>query len=561
LKRICLKGYKLSVKYIFGASANKIQKYVFNSNKFKEIVGASKIVEQLSCAFGLIRKDGEEKNEYQAEIIQNATGSFKAVFPSAENLNAFITDFNKKLSIYAPNLQISQVILKKDDFEINNNFSAILQEMESKLSIKRNFPDVMDYSPIVAGIYPATGFASLESVKIAEKEIKNREDSDFSADFETMVKLDRFAENSFKYLFRDINVESIFRESNDLKGLDLNKIFFESEFDKIKNKKSLLAVVHSDGNGTGFLIKEIFGNNGKSKENFNNKDDYKSFSENLNAAVKESACYAILKTFKEYLKVDTEKYTKKDTIKLPFRIFTLSGEDFNFVCHPDYVFELLRNYILKYEELTSKYLKKFLEKAEINTMTTTAGISFSKSHFPFYMSFDLAESLCGRAKKITKHYLKGKEQYKVPSTILFHFVQSSYFSDLDYIIEKERRSHDRKVDFLFGPYTIEGGHQYDFTYPDLGLLIQTADAIKKEKGLRGAFRQSLSIINIEGEKLATNFLKRAREVNNAQMKLPLDNILTFKNTDYYKNSEKESKKSAIYDIISIESSIDAKWGN
>ena len=560
----------MSVKYIFGASANKIQKYVFNSNKFKEIVGASKIVEQLSCAFGLIRKDGEEKNEYQAEIIQNATGSFKAVFPSAEKLNAFITDFNKSLSMYAPNLQISQVILKKDDFEINNNFSAILQEMESKLSIKRNFPDVMDYSPIIAGIYPATGFASLESVKIAEKEIKNREDSDFSADFETMVKLDRFAENSFKYLFRDINVESIFRESSDLKDLDLNKIFFESEFDKIKNKKNLIAVVHSDGNGTGFLIKEIFGNNGKSKENFNNKDDYKSFSENLNAAVKESACYAILKTFKEYLKVDTEKYTKKDTIKLPFRIFTLSGEDFNFVCHPDYVFELLRNYILKYEELTSKYLKKFLEKARINTMTTTAGISFSKSHFPFYMSFDLAESLCGRAKKITKHYLEGKEQYKVPSTILFHFVQSSYFNNLDHIIKKERLSHNEKVDFLFGPYTIKGGHSYDFTYPDLGLLIETANVIKKEKGLRGAFRQALSIINIEGEELVESFLERVRYVNKEQTELILSNIKTLEKTSYYdkskseeesKNNGKIIKKNPIYDIIYIESSIDVKWDN
>jgi hypothetical protein len=52
--------------------------------------------------------------------------------------------------------------------------------------------------------------------------------------------------------------------------------------------------------------------------------------------------------------------------------------------------------MLKYEELTSKYLKKFLKKIGIDTMTTTAGIAFSKSHFPFYMSFELAESLCGR---------------------------------------------------------------------------------------------------------------------------------------------------------------------
>ena len=42
----------MAVKYLYGVNANKIQKYVFNSNRFKEIVGASKIVEELSGTFG-----------------------------------------------------------------------------------------------------------------------------------------------------------------------------------------------------------------------------------------------------------------------------------------------------------------------------------------------------------------------------------------------------------------------------------------------------------------------------------------------------------------------------
>jgi len=546
----------LSIKYLFGANANKIQKYVFNANKFKEIVGASKIIELLSDAFGLFGKD-KDKNKYDAEIIQNATGSFKAVFPDLDLLNEFIIDFNKQLSIYAPNLLVTQAIIEKEDSEINNNFSIVLKEIDDKLSTNRNFPEVLDYSPMIAKIYPATGFASIDSVKIGGEDIGLKNEDNSFADFETLAKLDLFkntGDRSFKSFFTEVDINSVFKkEESGHVDFDLDKIFFELEFDKIKNKKSLIAVVHSDGNGTGFLKKAIFAGGDKNKENFDNKNDYKSFSENLNRAVKESACYAIANTFKD---LESKK-------KLPFRIFTLSGEDFNFVCHPDYVFELLRNYILKYEELTSKYLEKFLKKAGISKMTTTAGISFSKSHFPFYMSFSLAENLCGRAKKITKDNLNGAEQYKVPSTMLFHFMQSSHFSDLDYIIEKERKSHNKSIDFLFGPYTIKDGHSYGFTYPDLGLLIKTADLLKKEKGLRSAFRESLSIINIEGEKLGINFLKRAKEVNKEQMEKPLKSIKMLNDTDYYNSSKGEEKpiKSAIYDIIAIESSIDAKWSN
>ncbi len=533
---------KLDVKYLFGANANKIQKYVFNSNKFKEIVGASKIIEGLSDGFGLFGSTNDKK--YNAEIIQNTTGSFKAIFSDLESLNKFIIDFNKKLAINAPNLLVTQAVLPKEESEINNNFTSVLQEIDEELSTNRNFPDILDYSPMIAEIDPASGFSALKSAKI-DDEVFNSEDilkgGDESADFEKCAKLSLFKNRSFKSVFGDdIKIADIFGEEEK----DLANLNFESEFDKIKNAKSLIAVVHSDGNGTGFLKKDIF------SKNFDNKNDYKEFSYNLNKAVRESACYAILKTFKDL--IDESKRT------LPFRIFTLSGEDFNFVCQPDYVFELLRNYMLKYEDLTSKYLGRFLEKAGIKKMTTTAGISLSKSHFPFYMSFDMAESLCGKAKKITKENINnGGKQYEVPGTILFHSMQSSYFSDLDHIMDKERKSHDKSIDFLFGPYAISAGHSYGFTYPDVGLLIETAKYIKSEKGLRSAFREALSIINIEGEELGKNFLRRAREVNSKRMELPLNNIKKLNDTDYYKKSL--AKKSAIYDLISIESSIDAKW--
>lgn len=541
----------MAIKYLFGANANKIQKYVFNSNKFKEIVGASKIIERLSNGFGLFGSTNDKN--YNAEIIQNTTGSFKAVFSDLDSLNKFIIDFNKKLAINAPNLLVTQAILQKEESEINNNFTSVLQEIDDKLSVNRNFPDVLDYSPMIANIDQTSGFSAIESIKIDNETVNSRDisDDDYkSADIEKCVKLNSFknsGDRSLGSFFGNINMACILDEEE--KGL-LDKIYFESEFDKIKNAKSLIAVVHSDGNGTGFLKKDIFSKNDNDKvlENFNNKNDYKEFSVKLNEAVKQSACYAIVKTFKDLI--------NESKRKLPFSIFTLSGEDFNFVCQPDYVFELLRNYMLKYEELTSKYLEKFLRKAEIETMTTTAGISLSKSHFPFYMSFDLAESLCGKAKKITKENLNGGKQYKVPGTLLFHSMQSSYFSDLDHIMEKERKSHDKSIDFLFGPYAISGGHPYGFTYPDIGLLIETAQDIKSEKGLRSAFRESLSIINIEGENLEKNFLKRAEEVNPNQMELPLNNIKKLNDTDYYKKSL--NKKSAIYDLISIESSIDAK---
>jgi hypothetical protein len=155
----------VAVKYLYGVNANKIQKYVFNSNKFKEIVGASKIVEELSGAFGLLNAN-QNSNKYNFEIIQNTTGSFKAVFSDTESLNQFIIDFNKKLAINAPNLLITQVILQKEESDINNNFTSVLQEIDEQLSIKRNFPDTLDYSPMISDIDASSGFSSIKSVKI-----------------------------------------------------------------------------------------------------------------------------------------------------------------------------------------------------------------------------------------------------------------------------------------------------------------------------------------------------------------------------------------------------------
>ncbi len=417
---------------------------------------------------------------------------------------------------------------------------------------------------MISEIDASSGFSAVKSVKV-DNDIVDSEDildsKDEYADFEKYAKLKLFTESgnmSFRSFFANIDKTHIFSdEEKDLIDLNFDNIYFELEFDKIKNKKSYIAVVHSDGNGTGFLKKDIFSKNENSTENFDNQKDYTEFSENLNKAVKESAFYAITKTFQGLLK------NKSNSYKLPFRIFTLSGEDFNFVCQPDYVFELLKNYLLKYEELTSKYLEKFLKKIGIKAMTATAGIAFSKSHFPFYMSFDLAESLCGKAKKITKENIKDDKQYKVPASLLFHFMQSSFFNDLEHVIDYERKSHDKSVDFLFGPYTIKGGYSYGFTYPDIGLLIETAKNIKKEKGVRSAFREALSIINMNGEQLGINFLKRAKEVNSDGMQEPLKKIKNLNETDYYKKTEEnnesnnkvKTKKSSIYDIISIESAL------
>ena len=66
------------IKYLYGASVQGIQEFIFKTNQLQEIVGASEIVKSLEKEF--------EDNYKANEVLLNAAGNIKAILKTKWSL-------------------------------------------------------------------------------------------------------------------------------------------------------------------------------------------------------------------------------------------------------------------------------------------------------------------------------------------------------------------------------------------------------------------------------------------------------------------------------------------
>lgn len=131
------------------------------------------------------------------------------------------------------------------------------------------------------------------------------------------------------------------------------------------------------------------------------------------------------------------------------------------ICRGDFALDYTKEYLKQFEEKTHQYLGSlikenqiFVEGDVIDRLTACAGIAFIKSSYPFYYGYQLAESLCDRAKKDAKNKQSIKEGKELPqSCLVFYKVQDSFIEDFSKIAARELTPND-KSSFVFGPYYI-----------------------------------------------------------------------------------------------------------
>ena len=119
----------MASKYLYGASVQGIQSFIFQTSKLTEIVGASELVEQICtskfCEVAGIKPD--DKN-----IILNAAGNIKFIFDSEIDCQNFVKIFPKVVMEMAPGITISQAVVKIVSGEDS------MQVLEDRLRIQRN---------------------------------------------------------------------------------------------------------------------------------------------------------------------------------------------------------------------------------------------------------------------------------------------------------------------------------------------------------------------------------------------------------------------------------------
>lgn len=198
-------------KYLYGASVQGIQEFIFKTNKLQEIVGASEIVKSINSSFN----QKYEKNS-DVEILLSAAGNIKALFKNEDDLQKHILYFEKEIMQSAYGITISQVVVKVDEKYTQED----INKLEKSLKIQRNKPSIpLDLSLNLMKLNPSTA-----------KPIINKDE-----DIATSQKRDEY--------------------KNFLKNNPRNKEF--SDISNFSNNKNKIAIVHIDGNGLGQLIPKL----------------------------------------------------------------------------------------------------------------------------------------------------------------------------------------------------------------------------------------------------------------------------------------------------------------
>lgn len=500
-------------KYLYGASVQGIQSFIFETNKLKEIVGASELVEQICTDwFAKFVNSTVEKLKKDKNSLINAAGNIKYIFEKETDCEQVVLSFQKHVMENAPGITISQTVVKFDG-ELQQRD---INQLEQNLKTQRNRTKKALYpSLMISERARKTGNAGVD---IDEKDKKN-------------VK----AIDKAQVLKRKLVDSSVFSLSKKLTGEEVKIPDFTFEVDDIakglKGNNNWIAVIHADGNNLGKLIQKM-AKSLKGKSNLH--EAFKEFSVKLDEATIAAAQTAYNKVVATH---DGEN-------KMPIRPIVIGGDDLTVVIRGDLALNFTNTFLQEFEiETKSKFtnlVKEYGVTEFENGLTACAGIAYIKPKYPFHYAVDLAEALCSYAKK---HAKKINEE-QTPSALMFHKVQSSFTENFESeIIDKEltvkyfEKIEDKKVEkriyFVNGPYYLDE----TLNKPTVNRLKNQLQTINEEKAPKSGLRNWLNELHHSPES-AKQLMERIIKLNSGYVKR-LD----------LKPELKE--KTHIYDIIAL----------
>jgi len=501
--RIKLKLLEYVMKYLYGASVQGIQGFIFETNKLQEIVGASEIVKGIEKEF--------TDNYSSSEIILNAAGNIKAIFDNEEALKKVVLEFPKHIMKQAYGISISQaVVALKGDEQSQDELNLL----EQRLKVQRNrVSNVLDLSLNIMELNPST---SKPIVSYEKRQKKS-------------VPVDRATKQKLVAYKRFLEKNPHLKEFGDISSLS--------------NGKNKIAIVHADGNGLGALLPTL------SKKGIK----LSNFSKALDKATKTAFSRA-----------------KDDSMSI--RDVILGGDDMVVVCNANDALTFTKNFLKYFEEETKS-------SSDIGSkLTACAGIAYTNEKYPFHYAVSLAEELCSQTKKHANKLVKSEYLEFVPSSLMFHNIQSSNFQSWDIFVDdelsivnnyryiekdkeklKKQPLDTRPIRCDFGPYYLDHRGQ-----PLISNFLNTIGAYRCNGSPSARLRVWLSEL-YNSETYASALLNRINDM--AQQNKEWNSCIMEKNLKQFNQElsneqliiEKDNYlKTPIYDILQILSVTEAK---
>lgn len=503
-------------RFLYGAAIQGIQGFIFKTNKLKEIVGGSEMVERI-CTELFYNTAGIFKPDEDKNIILSAAGNIKYIFEDEQKCKDFVRIFPKVVMDYAPGITISQAVVSF----VGDDFSEVIQLLENKLKSQRN----------KVSLTTEIGFMGLE---------RARRTGGVGADYDGSEVID----NSTQKKVDAANNLNLFQKMTGFKP-KASELAFDTDDISKSGKNSWIAVIHADGNGLGQILQSHGRILVQSKK-------FAQFSKAIDEATKN----AVRKAFEELVKVDYEQkklaHETKFKLRYPIRPIVIGGDDLTVIIRADLAFEFTKAFLKKFEEESASLFQNIGINGYEQGLTACAGIAFIKESYPLHYGLHLAEQLCIDAKKKVKFestpgVLADPKYGQMPkSAFAFYKVQDSFVEGLKELKERTLKTGSG-LSYFYGPYLLE---EADLLSNKLNEISKEANKNDKSKAV-GKLRQIVSE-TYKDKSTAVFMMKRMKEVNDKFYNtLILENEL-----QAIENSalpQENNTKSQLLDLITLHS--------
>lgn len=489
-----------------------IQRYVFGSNKLRENIGASYLIQEvyesylqkvINDIFPSAKIDFNAwKNEPAQYLIADTGIPFEVGYIGGGNALLFFKDVGKArefierwtatLLVETPGMVTAVACA---GFNLND-FQSANKQLFDKLQENK-------YRFVPQTVIPRHGITAECNHTGYSMDVWNEKEQDY-------VSSVAYAKISASKPATD-NLEKKFERILDGKYCFTDQL---DELGQLKGEDSHIAIVHIDGNGMGDRFRQT-----KTLEEIRN------LSVSVKTATEESFRVLLetitnkFQAIQDALGFDTagkkRNYPGKNGTKnIPLRPIIIGGDDITFVCDGR-----LGVYF------AGIFLEDF-EKQRVSDkegLSACAGIAITKAKYPFHRGYELSEDLCKNAKKRRN----GEKGGGKGSWLDFHIAYGGFSGTLDEI----RASHYRAVQgsLIYGPYQtgVDPNYGFDTLIKNIKTLKDTGRGWPRSK-IEG-LRQVMTL----GKEATETFVS---EINARGLKLPKIEGKKFENY-LFENSE------------------------
>jgi hypothetical protein len=363
-----------TMAYLYRYEAKAIQSYLLQTQKLKEMAGASRLVDTLGsdvkAAFGIAQ-----------EALFVAAGGGTFVFDTEEKLRRVAEMLPVYVERTRPGLELVQAWVPLEGRE-GERFRRSWGKLHARLGEARQClrPNLPVYGPLVqrsgrtgrAAVAMENGSAVCASI---QKKRQACQDEEFRYVLPVLLKRGVW------------NTEEI--------------------------SQTEVAVIHADVNQFGQFL----------AENELGAEEYKRVSEALANAVKLATQETLTRMVGREMTGEDEQHRINEKV-LPGRIVVLGGDDLTLIIPAWHAVSFARALIESFREKS----RQVSSRLRPDGFYVAVGIAFVKPSFPFSAAYSLCEELCGAAK--VRHG-------RGTSALLFHRVTTPVLRSWDGILEEE----------------------------------------------------------------------------------------------------------------------------